>query len=171
MYYVSMDLYNFSGVLSDLTVFPRGDGNEEEYPGLSTCYWDKREGKLWGYFKGENVDEVKLKAFREFEKWLETAIEGLKIVRNNVERGIKCVWDNMGMKGGRVIIAKKCEVDYLPLVGEYVVWKDKDKWWFGIGEGDRLARDLEFKIEIDEEEAEELERRYEEFVGYLEEKK
>lgn len=57
------------------------------------------------------------------------------------------------------------------MVGEYVVWKDKDKWWLGIGEGDRLARDLEFKIEIDEEEAEELERRYEEFVEHLRGKK
>ena len=77
----------------------------------------------------------------------------------------------MGMEGGRILVAKECNADYLPLVGEYVVWKDKDKWWFGIGEGDKLARDLGFKIEVDEEQAEELERRYEEFVGYLEEKK
>lgn len=173
LYYVSMDLYNFSGVSCDLTVFPKGDENRKEYQGLNVnmCYWDKKEDKLLGYFVGKNVNEARLEALREFEGWLDSRIAGLERVRKNVRYGIEAVWDNMGIKGGRAIIAKKCEVDYLPLVGEYVVWKDKDKWWLGIGEGDRLARDLEFKIEIDEEKAEELERRYEEFVEHSRGKK
>lgn len=66
----------------------------------------------------------------------------------------------------RAIMAKECGADYLPYVGEYVVWKEEDKWWFGVGEGNALAQDLRFKVGVDEETKRKLVERYERFQEY-----
>ena len=172
LYYVSMDIYDFSGKPDDLKMIPKEDGMGEKSLGLDVdmAYWNKKEDELVGYFEGDDVDMAKLKALKEFKRQLECTIETFKIAKDNVERGIERIWKDMGMEGGRILIAKKCKADFVPYVGEYVVWEEENGWWFGIGEGNRLARDLNFKVGIREEEAEELGRRYEEFVGYLKEK-